>query len=139
MAGSAIVIEVPQHVVGIGRLGELRRMTGVAIGVLKLIVAVHMTLSAQECRMSTGQGELRRCMVKRCRFPCRLRMALQTVMVEQPGHVIGIDDTVEGRGMAVPATGVGQSLEHIVHMALVAGHGLMRPDELEGRGCMAER
>ncbi len=114
-------------------------MTGVAIGILKLIVAVDMALCTRECRMSTGQCELRRCMVKRCRFPCRLRMALQTVMVELAGNVIGIDDTVEGGGMAVPATGMGQSLEHIVHMALVAGHGLMRPDELEGRGCMAER
>ena len=133
------MIEVPQHVVGIGRLGELCCMTGVAIGVLQLIVAVGMALRTQGGRMGTGQGELSRCMVKRCRFPCSPRMALQAVMVEQPGRVIGIGDTVEGRVMAVPAPGMGQSLEHIVHMALVAGHGLMRPDELEGRGCMAER
>ena len=139
VAGSAIVIEVSQHVVGIGRLGELRRMTHIAIGVLQLIVAVRMALGTLGGRMSTGQRELRCRMVERCGFPGRLGMALQTVMGELPGYVVGIDGSVEGRSVAVPAAGVGESTEYIVHVALVTRNGLMGTDELEGRRRMGER
>jgi hypothetical protein len=139
VAGGTVVIEVSQHVVGIGRLGELRRMTHVAVGVLQLVVAARMAPGTLGSRMRTGQREFRRCMVKRRRFPCRLGVALQTVMVELPGYVVGIDCSVKGCGMAVPAAGVGQSTEYIVHMALVARHGRMGTDELEGRCRMAER
>jgi len=65
-------------------------------------------------------------------------VALQTIVGKLPGHVTGIDGSVEGGGMAVPAPGVGQSLEHVVHMALVAGHGLMGTDQLEGRPGMGK-
>lgn len=66
-------------------------------------------------------------------------MTLQAVVAELSGDVTGIGGSVERRGMAVPAAGVGQSTEYIVHMTLVAGHRLMGADEREGRGRMGER
>jgi hypothetical protein len=97
-----------------------------------------MALSTLDGCMGAGQRELRYRMVERCGFPCRLGVALQTVMVELPGYVVGIDGSTEGRGMAVPTAGVGQSFEYIVHMALVTGYSLMGTDELEGRHRMGE-
>ena len=64
MAHDTIRGEQLGHMVRAARPGIVHRMTLVAILIGQLIVAVHVTLSAQECRVSTGQGELCGCMVK---------------------------------------------------------------------------
>jgi hypothetical protein len=113
-------------------------MALVAILIREGIVSVDVTLSSLENCMSAGQRELRCRMVERCGFPGRLGMALQTVMVELPGYVVGIDGSVEGRCVAVPTAGVGESTEYTVHVALVTRNGHMGTDELEGRRRMGK-
>ena len=110
--------EVPKHVVRILRLREIRRMAWVAVRVLQLIVAVGMTLHALCRRMPPCECESSRRVVKRCRTPCGLSVARQTVVTELSLLMIRIGRAVEGRSVAIPAR-VWQIRILIVRMTLI--------------------
>jgi hypothetical protein len=82
MTGQTIISETRQHMPWTLRLIVLRLMTGETIRVQQLIVAANVALHALGCRMSARQRQSRRCMVKRCRTPRRLRVAREAVMTE---------------------------------------------------------
>ena len=64
MTGLALMTEVSSNVIGVLRLGELRLMARIAIGVNQLIVPVHMALLALCRLMGPRQGEVRRIVIE---------------------------------------------------------------------------
>ncbi len=61
--------EISLEVAGVGRLGKCRRMAGVAISVLQLVIAIRMTLSTLQGHVRARECELRRGMTECGRFP----------------------------------------------------------------------
>jgi hypothetical protein len=68
--------------------------------------------------------------VKRCRLPRVLRVTLRAVVIELTRQVGRICRGIELCGMAVPAR-LEQSLELVIHVALITGNGLVRTHQRE--------
>jgi hypothetical protein len=72
-------------------------------------------------------------MIERCRLPRVLRVTLRAVVIELTRQVGRIGCRIEFRGMTIPAR-LKKSLELVIHVALVAGNGLVSTYQRE-RGC----
>jgi hypothetical protein len=95
--------EVSGHVVRIGRLLVFRRVTLIAIGVDKLVVAVDMTRLACRRRVGPCQWEAGCAVIERRRLPRSCGMTTRAIMAEIPRHMIRVRSVVEIRLVALIA------------------------------------
>ena len=90
MARGAGVRESSLNVVGCRCPGKVCTVALVTIGINNLIVAGNMARLAGNCRMFSGQREMRGVVVECRGRPCRCRVARGAIMGEVPGRMIGI-------------------------------------------------
>ena len=124
------VTEVALHVVRVCRLGEIRRVAGIAVRVVQLVVAILVTLGANDGGMRSRQLEGRVCVIESCRFPPIRGMAPEACVTESALHMIGICRLRKCGCMAGVAVRILQLIV-IVHMTLDAGQGCVYSAERE--------
>jgi hypothetical protein len=132
MAGLTPMVQHSNDMIWINRLLIVRLMTGITVCEDELIVVVRVTFLALNGNMFPRQRKLRRCMVKRSRFPgirgvtlrARLRIALSLV--------IWIGGTGIVSPMAIDAIH-GQRGELVVDVTVFAENSFVRTGQRELR------
>jgi hypothetical protein len=128
------------HVVRIRRAFVYRRVAGKAVGGSPHKNISYVAVSAKHIDVGTGQRELRRCGVIKCRAcPTCGRMTNAAILWKSCGHMVWIGNAVEIRQVAGDARGR-EPGEHVVFMTLDTRRDLdMSACQGEGRIGVVER
>ena len=135
VALSAIMVEIPPHVVWIRRLLEVCLVTLIAVVIHQLVVPIGVARLALRCHVGTCQWKSC-CAVVKCRcIPIRSRVALSAIMIEIPDHMIWVRSLLEVRLMTLVAIAVHQMVIP-VRVARLALRSYVRACQGEGRCAM---
>ena len=138
VANGAILREAGLQVIGAVRRLIVLHVAAIAIGRRARESSSHVALGASHCRVSSGQRELGRIVIKVCALPAAGRMAGVAFGRKLRLNVIGIGGVLEIGKMAARAIGRCAG-ELAAHMAGRALHRGMRARQRKGRGVVIER
>lgn len=119
MALRAIVIEIPCHMIGIGRTGEIRLMALITLRIYELVVPIDVTCLTLYGNVGSCQREARRGMIEGRRLPRGCGVTLRAIVIEVSAHVAWIRRLLKLRLMTLIAFR-GQACERVVDVARTA-------------------
>jgi hypothetical protein len=138
VAGKTIVRKLIRRMAWILHAVERGFVTLPATGVLKLIIAVHMTLRAKNVDVSAGKRELRARVIERRRPPGGLIMARLAIMRNLIRRMAGVLRGIIRRFVTLPAIRV-RKLIVPVDVTFFTSNEYVRPEKRELCRCMIER
>jgi hypothetical protein len=133
MALRAIMIEIPCHMIGICRIGEIRLMALITLRIHELVVPIDVTCLTLYGTMGSCQREARRGMIEGRRLPRRCGVTLRAIVAEVAARVTWVCRLLKLRLMTLVAV-CRQIREGVVDMTRSALSRFVRSCQRKTRG-----